>query len=60
MTWTLASLSNLYVLCFAGISFYFLCMGKDNRFYLGILFAVFTQGSGMGDIFNFLVFFVGN
>jgi hypothetical protein len=51
MTWTLASLSNLYVLCFAGISFYFLSMEKISRFYLGVLFAifaVFTQGSGIG------------
>ncbi len=51
MTWTLASLSNLYVLCFAGISFYFLSIERASRFYLGFLFAifaVFTQGSGMG------------
>lgn len=61
MTWTIASLSNLYVLCFAGISFYFLSEGKTRNFYLGFLFAlfaVFTQGSGMGIFPIFLCYLI--
>lgn len=51
MTWTLAALSNLYVLCFAAISFYFLSKGNIKGYIPGFLFgaaSVFTQGSGLG------------
>ncbi len=51
MTWTIASLSNLHVLSFAAISFYFLSKDQINYYCLGFLFtflAVFSQGSGMG------------
>ena len=51
MTWTLASLSNYFVLSFASVCFYFLCKGNNKNLISGFLFgtaSVFTQGSGMG------------
>ncbi|KMP11337.1 hypothetical protein UZ36_04905 [Candidatus Nitromaritima sp. SCGC AAA799-C22] len=53
MMWGLDSLSNLYVLCFSGLTFYFLGKGSIKYFWGAWFFAlcsVLTQGSGVGTL----------